>query len=29
MERERNESPLEAGVIDPPSAPYIGSPGDK
>jgi hypothetical protein len=29
MERERNEPPLEAGVIDPPGAPYIGSPGDK
>jgi hypothetical protein len=22
MERERNEPPLEAGVIDPPGAPY-------
>jgi hypothetical protein len=29
MERERNEPPLEAGVIDPPGAPYIGCPGDK
>jgi hypothetical protein len=29
MERERNEPPPEAGVIDPPGAPYIGSPGDK
>jgi hypothetical protein len=29
MERERNEPPLEAGVIVPPGAPYIGSPGDK
>jgi hypothetical protein len=29
MERERNEPPLEAGVIDSPGAPYIGSPGDK
>jgi hypothetical protein len=24
-----NEPPPEAGVIDPPGAPYIGSPGDK
>jgi hypothetical protein len=24
-----NDPPLEAGVIDPPGAPYIGSPGDK
>jgi hypothetical protein len=24
-----NEPPLEAGVIVPPGAPYIGSPGDK
>jgi hypothetical protein len=23
-----NEPPKEAGVIDPPGAPYIGSPGD-
>jgi hypothetical protein len=29
MERERNEPPLEAGVIVPPGAPYIGCPGDK
>jgi hypothetical protein len=29
MERERNEPPLEARVIDPPGAPYIGCPGDK
>jgi hypothetical protein len=29
MERERNEPPLEAGVIVPPGAPYIGIPGDK
>jgi hypothetical protein len=29
MERERNEPPLEAGVIDPPGAPYIGCPGNK
>jgi hypothetical protein len=29
MERERNEPPLEARVIDPPGAPYIGNPGDK
>jgi hypothetical protein len=29
MERERSEPPLEAGVIVPPSAPYIGCPGDK
>jgi hypothetical protein len=24
-----NEPPPEVGVIDPPGAPYIGSPGDK
>jgi hypothetical protein len=29
MKRERNELPLEAGVIVPPGAPYIGCPGDK
>jgi hypothetical protein len=29
MERERNEPPLEAGLIVPPVAPYIGCPGDK
>jgi hypothetical protein len=29
MERERNEPPLEAGVIVPPGAPYIGCPSDK
>jgi hypothetical protein len=29
MEQERNEPPVEAGVIDPPGAPYIGSPEDK
>jgi hypothetical protein len=29
MERERNEPPLEAGVLVPPGAPYIGCPGDK
>jgi hypothetical protein len=29
MERERNEPPKEAGEIDPPGAPYIGSPVDK
>jgi hypothetical protein len=29
MERERNEPPLEAGVIVPHGAPYIGCPGDK
>jgi hypothetical protein len=29
MERERNEPPQEAEVIDPPGAPYIGSRRDK
>jgi hypothetical protein len=29
MERERNEPPVEAGVIDPPGAPYKGYRGDK
>jgi hypothetical protein len=29
MERERNEPPKEARVIDPPGTPYIGSPGGK
>jgi hypothetical protein len=29
MEQERNEPPLEARVIVPPGAPYIGCPGDK
>jgi hypothetical protein len=29
MERERSEPPLEARVIDPPGAPYIGCLGDK
>jgi hypothetical protein len=29
MKRERNEPPLEAGLIDLPGAPCIGCPGDK
>jgi hypothetical protein len=28
MEQGRNEPPREAGLLVPPGAPYIGSPGD-